>query len=63
MRIIMAKSIRILDLINKRRQTSRIRKPYDKEAINIVRNRILDLSQLILIIYLKLMEVWKNGKI
>ncbi len=53
----MAKSIIMLDLANKRRQISRIHKPKDKVAINILRDRILDLPQLILIIYLKLMEV------
>lgn len=61
--IIMVKSIIKLDLVNKRRQISCLRKPEDKVAINILRDWVLDLSQLILIIYLKLMEVWKNRKI
>lgn len=59
----MVKSIIKLDLVNKRRQISCLRKPEDKVAINILRDWVLDLSQLILIIYLKLMEVWKNRKI
>lgn len=58
--IIMVKSIIKLDLVNKRRQISSLRKPEDKVAINILRDWILDLSQLILIIYLKLMEEWKD---
>lgn len=47
----------VLDLVNQRGQTSRIHKPQDEVAIHILLDRILDLSQLILIIYLNLMEV------
>lgn len=57
MRIVMVESWIVLDLVNKRGQTSRIHKPQDEIAIHILLDRILDLSQLILIIYLNLMEV------
>ena len=52
----MAKSIITLDLARKRRQTGSIHKPEDKVTINLLRDRLRGLPQLILIIYLNLIE-------